>query len=133
MFKIVCVELNRLFQNWTRYSDVCKGQFNSDYVAADLFQAARLFNVEHAEFNCFEYHKGKSISDSIGSLKCAFVCSMLKSDQGVGDIDILLILQNETKPMTNKLIFYSRKIWIIYEKEAESSRILQSLRNFGST
>ena len=74
MFNILQEKLNRPIKNWIRYSDGCKGQFKSGYVAADLFQAPELFNVEHAEFNFFESHEGKSISDSIGTIiKCAFM------------------------------------------------------------
>ena len=100
MFQIVCNKLRRPIKNWIRYSDGCGAQFKSGFAAADLFNAPDTFEIESATFNFFESHKGKSTSDSIGSIvKCACTCCVLKYEQGITGIDDTLhIINSETKP-----------------------------------
>ena len=107
-FDIVREKLQRPLNNWIRYSDGCGAQFKSGYVVADLFNAPEKFKVKSVSFNFFEFREGKSVSDSIGAIvKCAFIRGILKTQQGVTNIDdILSVIHTKTKPSTKKIDFF---------------------------
>ena len=88
LFEIVREKLHRPLNHWIRYSDGCGAQFKSGYVVADMLRATENYQVKSVSFNYFEFHEGKSCSDSIGSIvRCSFTRSMLKSQQAVCNID----------------------------------------------
>ena len=68
MFEIVKEKVNRKIKKWIRYSDGCGAQLKSGYVIADLLNVKDLFGLENINFNYFESHEGKNISDQIGSI-----------------------------------------------------------------
>ena len=125
MFEIVRSKLtNQKIVNWHRFSDGCKGQFKSGYVAADMFENKTLFELESIAFHYFESHEGKSISDSIGSIaKCAFLRAMMKHAFGIMDIDeVLTLIQSEIKPQTKKFSFFLVEKFGTFSKRATDNR-----------
>ena len=72
-----------------------------------MLRATENYQVKSVSFNYFEFHEGKSCSDSIGSIvKCSFTRGMLKSQQAVCNIDdILAVIQNESNNSPGSIIF----------------------------
>ena len=69
---------------------------------ANLFKMKEDLSLTTISYDRFEANEGKSISDTLGSIsKCAFQRGIVKSDEGIRDLDeVIELIKSELNVST---------------------------------